>query len=372
MTDFRYRFTAIRGVQNDRLFYQATVPFRLLASLLRLDDSADANQRSQRLLDKGRAKKVAQYLEKNKDGFYVVPPLVGIVEGDYDFEEVQMDGFENLGRMSVAIDARFVLFDGQHRAYGIREANQLAPELSMQSVSIMFFDGLSLAERKQAFHDINYTQKTPSAALCITYNGRSDFDKMIVDVFSQSNLRAFIEYEKNSVSGASDKIYSLKTLKDFAVNVLGDCGGDACDKLTHYVAGLFDVVNIPAQLTLLEMNNHANSDPRWSAARSLRDDSILPHAVTLKALGLLGRFLLEEAPQDWRDHLQVLANKQIWCRSNLDWKNRCVDSRGKMIANQLAVRLTFYKLKVLCGFELTEAELNEEYRCLADIEEAAV
>ena len=179
MQNFNYTFPAVRGIQNGRSFYQATVPFRALASMLKLDDCMDVNKRSQRLINKPRAKKVAEYISNNKHGFYVIPPLVGFIDGDFSFDEVPLDGFINVGNMKVPIELKIMLFDGQHRAYGIRDLMELDQDMSSEMVSIMFFEGMKLAERKQAFHDINYTQKTPATALCIAYNDRSQFDSTV-------------------------------------------------------------------------------------------------------------------------------------------------------------------------------------------------
>jgi hypothetical protein len=49
LRDYTYTFSAVRGVQGQQLFYQACVPFRVLAAMLKLDDDADVTKRSQGL-----------------------------------------------------------------------------------------------------------------------------------------------------------------------------------------------------------------------------------------------------------------------------------------------------------------------------------
>lgn len=370
MEEFTYTFGAVRGIQNDRLFYQATVPFRVLASMLKLDDNYDVTQRSQRLVNKTRGKAVAKYLQKNVDGFYVIPPLVGFIEGDFSFEEVPLDGFPNLGRMKVPLEARFMLFDGQHRAFGIREAMALAPELAQQNVSIMFFNGLTLSQRQQAFHDINFTQQTPSAALCIAYNERDALDKAVIDTFNQSSLRGFIEYEKNVASGESPNIYSLKNLKDFALNVIGGktLEDDSAELLERYTTALFNKVNLPAYIRYLEIAHQQFIKHGYCAAKGIREHYIIGHAVTLKALGLLAKPLMEAYPDDWEERLSVINKLDVWDKDSDNWLNRCVSPHGKMLSNALAVRLTLYKLKQLCDIELTEEERQESVSYFAEIQ----
>ena len=361
MTDITYTLGAVGGHQNGRPFYQATVPFRTLASMLKLDDDFDVTKRSQRIVDKNRAKKVAKYLDKNKDGFYVLPPLVGFIDGDFEFVPVPLDGYPYVGTLKVPLESKFMLFDGQHRAFGVREAMQLAPELGQETISIMFFSGLTLSERQQAFHDINFTQKTPSAALCIAYNERSDYDKMVIDVFSNSHIRGVIEYEKNTASGNSEKVYSLKVLKDFAIQF---CGKEVQENsqalLSDYVDQLFEVINIPAHLNMIGINNSFYQKRGDSQAKEYRQEYILPHAVTLKALGLLGKDLITEFPDSWQEKLLVLGDRKIFYRNSQHWFDRCVNDRDKMVSNQLAVRLTYYKLKDLCGLALAPEEKIEE------------
>lgn len=362
MSDFTYKLSAIRGMQNGRIFYQVSVPFRVLASMLKLDDNLDVNKRSQRLVDKGRAKKLTKYIVENKDdGFYVIPPLVGFVDGDFSFNEVPLDGFENTGKMQISLDSKFMLFDGQTRAFGIREAMASNADLASENISIMLFGDLSLEDRKQAFHDINFTQKTPAAALCVAYNERNSFDKMVVSVFKKSHINSIIEYEKNTASGNSNKIYSLKTLKDFSLQFNGKEVHEHSEKLlSSYVTKLFDVINIPAHLLMIELENGHYQKIGYSPAKEYREQYSIPHAVMLKALGLLGKALLSNNSDTWEDDLERLGDKKIFDRDSEHWLDRCVNEREKMVSNQLAVRLTYYKLKEIVKLPLSPEEVIEE------------
>lgn len=356
MDNFTYKFPAVSGFQNGRAFYQATVPFRALASLLKLDDDFDVNKRSQRMIDASRAKKVSRYLADNykrgKDGFFVIPPLVGFVVGEFEFEEVPLDGFVNVGRMIMPIDSKIMLFDGQHRAYGVREAMDLCRELGTEQVSIMFFSGMSLSERKQAFHDINFTQKTPATAICIAYNERSEYDSALVDILSKSSVRAQIEYEKNTVSGTNDNFYSLKSFKDFTTLLVGKEFNDESKQfLADYVDELFSNVNLAAWLV---------GGRNWKTAKELRDGSVVGHAVMLQAFGLLGSSLACCNPNDWKEKLKALSDQALWHKDDDRWIGRCVNEKGRMVSNKLAVRLTSYELKRICGAPLTPEEKVEE------------
>lgn len=369
MQDLTYKFDAVRGKQNERPFYMASVPFKLLATMLKLDDDDDVNKRSQRILSKPRSRNIAKYIgENHNNGFWVIPPLIGVFDGDFEFEEVNLDGF-NSGKIVTSIDSRIVLFDGQHRATGIKEAIQKYPELALQNASIMFFGSMTLSERKQAFHDINYTQKTPSQALCIAYNERSPFDKMVIDVFSDSSIRHLIEYEKNSVSGKSDKVYSLKTLRDFAKIVVGSENVDEETKENLYklTGKLFDFFNVVSWINYEEMMSTSSLSKIESLdyvpTQSFREKSIAGHAVTLKAVAMLCKSAIE---LDSIESIERLSNKDTFNRYNNCWEGRCIRD-NKMVSNQQAVRLTYYELKRICYIELTDFEIEDEIKLISNV-----
>ncbi|TOH16482.1 DNA sulfur modification protein DndB [Vibrio parahaemolyticus] len=63
-----YTLPAARGIQAGRCFYNLAMPMRVLVKLLRIDDG-DAMERSQRLVNPSRARKVAQYMLSNPESY---------------------------------------------------------------------------------------------------------------------------------------------------------------------------------------------------------------------------------------------------------------------------------------------------------------
>ena len=114
------------------------------------------------------------------------------------------------------------------------------------------------------------------------------------------------------------------TIADFSVNF---CGKEISDNtqslLTEYVAELFDVINIPAQLTRIEIEKQDYIKHGFVCAKWYRENYILPHAVTLKALGLLGKALLSEFPNDWQEKITLLSDLKIFDRCSEHWIDRC-------------------------------------------------
>ena len=130
--------------------------------------------------------------------------------------------------------------------------------------------------------------------------------------------------------------------------------------LSDYVTKLFDVINIPAHLQLIEIENGYFQKIGYSPAKEYRQEYTAPHAVMLKALGLLGKALMTNNPETWQQDLERLGDKKVFWRTAGHWHDRCVNDREKMVGNQLAVRLTYYKLKDLVGLPLSPEERVEE------------
>ncbi len=351
MEDYTFRFEAIRGQQNNSVYFIAQIPFRVLASMVELDNSDDVNDRSQRELNKSRAKAISLYLCQNfNKTFTVIPPLIGFINDEYTFEEVQLEQFKGVGKFKISMDIKLKLFDGQHRSIGIKEAIQIEPALAGNTVPVMFFVGMSLKDRQQAFHDINFTQKTPAKALCIAYNGRSSFDSMVVNVFKESPIKHLIDYEKNTVSGKNPYLYSLKTLQEFSTLVLGgtEFNVDDVEYLEQYVSVLTNCLGITQTLDSLKHNASAELP-----AVQLREYSLITQVVMVKALGMLGNFV--RSYDDWPHYLEKLGKDEIFYRDP-HWIGVCLTEAGKLRASKRAIQLTFLELKSQCGLELSEED----------------
>lgn len=369
--DITYRLSASRGLQGNNIFYQISVPFRVLASLVQMDNDRDVTQRSQRLVNKPRAKALMRYIAKNNadETFWIVPPLIGTLEGNFEFKEVPLDGFSDIGHLVVPIECRIRLFDGQHRAFGIREAMLSHPEIGHQTISIVVYPHLNLQERQQAFHDINSMQKIPSQSIRIAYNNSDPVAEKISSYFRESNVRHLIEYEKDSCSGKSEKVWSLKQWMEFAKL--------AGEGYLPYLEKFIDELWVTAKLTLLEANQQVRMNQQlrmkektvpgiYEAPQALRECYIVPHIVFLKALGKLFAYAQEVGGTPEDTSFGVYPN--MWNDFDRDderWRYRCVSPKGKMLSNKNAVQLTFYRLVKMSRLDTTIEMQADEDKLLA-------
>jgi len=99
---------------------------------------------------------------------------------------------------------------------------------------------------------------------------------------------------------------------------------------------------------------------RQLTKKDLRENYIVTLAVTLNALGRLGRYFYENPEYDMIEYLAKL--KEIdWLRSNdKNWKARTINENGKVVNSESAAILTCNKIKMLIGIRLNKEEKIKE------------
>jgi len=107
--------------------------------------------------------------------------------------------------------------------------------------------------------------------------------------------------------------------------------------------------------------------PDWQlAARKevspaqLRQDYVHAHGIGLQALGLLGRSLLSEEPEQWQQKISKLKTFD-WRKSNPEMVKRAMQ-HGKLSKTGIAIQLTCNALKHALSLPLTpeEQELEDQ------------
>jgi DNA sulfur modification protein DndB len=344
----KFEFPAVQGLQGGRQYFATCIPFRALSRMLAID-TGNTLDRSQRDVDEKRAKALAEYIKDNPQGF-VIPSLTGVINADeLKFTEHKEGTFA--GTISVPMDAEIKLFDGQHRAVGILLAIKECAGLGANSVPVQLFTDMSLAARQQAFSDINSNAKAVSTSLNQTYNKRDEATQALADIAADGPLASYIEYEKNSVAGKSEKFFALKNVVDANRILL---------RLGKKVAPQADQVEFAKRwwkkiARVVKWENTLIFDG-FTAERG-REEFITYHAVGLMALARLWNIISDHG-YFTDDHITEIE-RRMWninfTRSNPCWRGLCVSDDGKMIS----------------GLKAQEATAQEIYRQL-NLPEAAV
>src|SRR5262245_60184055 len=138
--DFTYSFPAIRGVQAGREYYITMCPMDYVPRLFSLSESdIPPELKAQRALNKSRVPVLAQYITNNPKS-YVFSSLTASIDGQVTFTPSNDDTTgRKLGTLSVPLNARVLINDGQHRRAAIERALEEQPNLRYETISIVFF-----------------------------------------------------------------------------------------------------------------------------------------------------------------------------------------------------------------------------------------
>ncbi len=349
-----YGFDAIRGIQAGHEFYVAMCPLKIIPKLFVFNDHDIPPQlRAQRTLSGTRIPAIKNYILNNPND-YIFSSLTASVDGTMRFTPAAYLGQEGkLGRLYIAMESRLLINDGQHRRKAIEEALKEKPELGHEMISVVFFQDKGLKRSQQMFSDLNKNAVKPTKSLNILYDHRDDFSKFIVDLTASMELfQGRVELEKTSISNRSIKAFTLNGISDATMHLFGISKGKKLSKEEEDTAKKFwDEIskNIPEWQLLLE---------KKITPIELRKEFVHGNTNSLNSLGIVGRVLIEQYPDDWKVKLRGLKNVD-WSRDNPQWEGRLL-LNGRMLKNAVGVELAANTILKQCGIELSEDRLNYE------------
>lgn len=203
------------------------------------------------------------------------------------------------------------------------------------------------------FADLNKYAIRPSPSLSALYDHR-DVSSNLARYLAMT-IEPFIgltELEKSSISMLSNKLFTLSSIKQATRALLGKdpkVGSieDNTAIATQYWQAIYKVM------------------PDWQlAARKevspaqLRQDYVHAHGIGLQALGLLGRSLIIEEPEQWQQKILKLKSFD-WRKSNPEMVKRAMQ-HGKLSKTGTAIQLTCNALKLALSIPLTPEEQELE------------
>ncbi len=313
------------------------------------EDEVPADLRAQRKINLARVPEIACYLTENADN-YTLSAITASIDGIVKFDPLSDTGAgQNIGTLSIPMDARILINDGQHRRAAIEQAIKDNPELGHDNIPVLFFIDDGLRRSQQMFADLNKHAVRPSDSISTLYDHRDQLSELArylvkeVDVFSRMT-----ELEKSSLSHRSSKLFTLSAIKN-ASKVLLRKG-----KYDHLTL-------IEKSLAADYWNEVAMHMPDWLRAKNkelstaeLRDNYIHAHGVMLQAMGIVGADLIVRQPQEWKRVLQKLRTID-WDRANKAWEGRAM-VHGRISKATTNVQLTANLIKKSIGVPLSTSE----------------
>lgn len=353
--NFSYVFPAIRGVQAGREYYVSMCPLRLLPRLFSFgEEELVPELRAQRTLNKARVPDIARYIVENKDS-YTFSAITVSIDGSIQFDPVANKGPASfrMGALTVSMDAKFIVNDGQHRRAAIVHALETAPELGEETIAVVFFLDRGLKRCQQMFADLNRYAVKPSASLGVLYDHRSTAASLVRHLSLASPVfKNLIEMESSSLAPRARKLFTLSALNFATSELLSDKELDDFESASKKCLEFWEAVGeqIP-EWTYVRQSKMTSGD--------LRRDFIHSHAIVLQALGRAGRALYQLSATERAKRLKRLREVD-WSRKNATtWEGRAMVG-GAMAKSGQNITLTCNEIKRVLGLKLTPEESAAE------------
>lgn len=333
-TGYNHTFPVVRGVQAGRPCYIAMCPIRIIPKLFKFnEDGVPPELRAQRTLNVQRVPDISSYLVDNPTD-YTLSSLTASVDAMVNFEPLSDTGYgQNMGTLTIPMDAQILINDGQHRRAAIETAIKENPELGHDNISVLFFIDEGLGRSQQMFTDLNKNAVRPSSSLTTEYDRRNEIADMAryvrdsVVIFSR-----LTDSEKSSISNRSTKLFTLSSIRNASKSLLRKSSKSPVTQEEKELAAMF-------------WSEVASNMPDWQlalnkdvATSELRENYIHAHAVMLQALGQVGADLLTQSATKWKKALKSLK-KIDWARVNPEWEGRAM-IQGRISKARVNVILT--------------------------------
>ncbi|MGG0465250.1 DNA sulfur modification protein DndB [Priestia aryabhattai] len=353
---FSYNFPAVRGNQADKEHYVVMCPMRLIPRIFLFDEEEiPPEHRSQRILNKSRVPEITNYILDNPTD-YTFSSLTASVDGEMSFQPFSNEEqFKNIGSLSISLDSRFLINDGQHRRAAIEEALKISPELGDESISVVFYHDKGLRRSQQIFADLNRHAVNTTSSIGILYDHRDQLALLTKEVVAKIPLlERYTDREKVSLSKNSPKLFALNHIFNTNKKLLGKKKGEIVSEQEKGFLTSFweELVN-----SILEWKQVLNKEMSPS---ELRATYIVGHGIFLEAIGLIGHTLYKEYPTEWKRHIHNLSSID-WNRSNKkEWMGRAFGQTGRINKNNQTIQLTANLIKQKLSLPLTEHEQEIE------------
>ena len=348
---FTYQFSALRGRQARRDYYAAMVPLGLVPKLFVFDDEElKPELRAQRKLNRARVPEIARYVLEHP-AEYVFSALTASVDGRVAFAPVTKNGAtHNVGVLSVAMSARFVINDGQHRRAAIEQVLRERPEFATETICVVLFMDAGLERSQQMFADLNKHAVRPTRSLGVLYDHRDPLSNLARSLVREvAVFRDLTEMDKATISNRSIKLFTLSSIY-FATRQLLEkpARASVAAKESRLAARFWTEVG-------KNMADWQLAAQRKISSAELRRDYIHAHGVALQALAIAGCELVKRFPEGWASRLKGLQEID-WSRNNGKlWEGRALIG-GRVSKATNNVELTANVIKDHLGLGLSDRQ----------------
>ena len=320
-----------------RQYYSLLIPLSEIPHFFKFDDweHCTPELRAQRVLNKARVPDITRYILANEDGY-----LFSSITASYSCPVKFVSSVENaeVGTLEMELEnVEFIINDGQHRCAAIAAALKENPALGKEKISVLLFETESMDRLQQMFSDLNRFVQQTSKSLGMLYDRRDNLSALTMELAEQVDVfRDMVDKEKVTIPRRSPKLFTISALYEANEELLGKKIAEQGSP--GYTDILKSAVEYWTELSKI-MGDWQKVKNGELSASELRQEKINTHAVVLRALGGVGRTLLEKYPHDWQKKLKLLERidwrKSVGNRANPLWDAVCITA-GSVVSNRQA------------------------------------
>lgn len=174
LPDSRHRYSVSLVTQGEHRFYTLTIPSDILAKTCFVTTrDEDPETGFQRVLDKGRAQQIAEYIDS---GLGTIPSSIVLsAQPEADLKDIGKGKTVEF----TATPKSFLVIDGQHRVYGFSLAK------TKLRVPVVIYNGLSKRDESRLFIDINTKQKPVPNELLLDIKKLAEYENLSEKLFGE-------------------------------------------------------------------------------------------------------------------------------------------------------------------------------------------
>ena len=201
------------------------------------------------------------------------------------------------------------------------------------------------------FTDLNKHAVKTSNSLATLYDSRDEIavaTKKVIDAIPF--FKRYTDKERDILGKNSSSLFTLNMIYKANQKIMHSekCSTSDADFLLEYWRLVSD--------NIIEWQEVLN---KTLTKKALRENYIVTLAITISALGKLGRFFYDNKDYKMNDYLPKLQ-KIDWLRSNSIWVDRTIRENGKVLNSEEAISLTCAVIKRELGLPLTKEEKQKE------------
>lgn len=306
------------------------------------------------------------YLTENPDHFFsaILVEVVRPGESMHEITFVPHPDNPDIGTVRFDGTEQLQALDGQHRLRAIQLALEEQPQLTKESIAVVFVSHRGVERSQQLFSDLNRYAKTPSKTINILFEHR-EFEANVAKVWA-AHCVAFRDgrtnMETNSLVAKSRHVITLSVLyecvkdllgKDYAKKIWGDrpqLQQDA-DRVGRELASWYDDLIVPNLPELTEV----------IAGRlkpvELRARYLYSHSIGWRAIARTIRRAREQR-RNWKDATEKGLQKVDWRLANPEWEGSAMVA-GTVANRRQNIDRAATMLALRMGLDVSDSERED-------------